>query len=446
MKILLTVHQFFPDFAAGTEVLTYSVAKELINRGNEVRVLSGHPWSLCTPEKQRIEEYTYKGIHVYRYHDAPDHYAKQSSKIELDYDNHMATEFFERILDEFEPDFVHFFHLSRLGTGLITKAAERGISASMTPTDFWTICPKARMSYSNGTECSGPSADAGNCAVHLATQLLGERAEGLATFIPTILSDFFVRRTHADFLSKNHYLKETIALRKRLPTNISRLNLLKKIVVPNQILKNLLLQHGVEEKRIIQYSYGIHFNGRSTQRTPRKFGSTFRVGFIGTLSPHKGAHILIKSFKRLKNRNAVLKIYGSETDFPKYSKKLRDISNNDPRVEFCGTFPNQSIGKVLDNIDVLVVPSTWTENTPLVIYSAKAAGCPVLASDVSGIAEAIEHNVNGLLFKRGSVESLYKHLVNLTEDHTILEKISNNTEPPKTISAYVDELLSIWSS
>jgi glycosyltransferase involved in cell wall biosynthesis len=55
-------------------------------------------------------------------------------------------------------------------------------------------------------------------------------------------------------------------------------------------------------------------------------------------------------------------------------------------------------------LDVLVVPSIWYENTPLVIYSAQAAGCPVIASNLGGIAEVKHHEDNGLLFKRARVE------------------------------------------
>ncbi len=45
MKILLTAHQFLPEFSSGTEVLTYEVATELIRLGHEVRVLTGWPGS-----------------------------------------------------------------------------------------------------------------------------------------------------------------------------------------------------------------------------------------------------------------------------------------------------------------------------------------------------------------------------------------------------------------
>ncbi len=145
MKILLTVHQFFPQYAAGTEVLTYSVARELMRRGHMVHVLTGHPSSADLCDEDRLDEYDFEGIHVYRFHHAYTPMGGQLSMIEVGYDNRLATTYFERVLERFRPNVVHFFHLNRLGTGLIEHAVRSGIPCFMTPTDFWTICPTGQL-------------------------------------------------------------------------------------------------------------------------------------------------------------------------------------------------------------------------------------------------------------------------------------------------------------
>ena len=145
MKILLTVHQYFPHFAAGTEVLTRSVARELIRLGHEVRIFSGHPAATPLPDQQRLDDYSYEGVHVHRFSHDYTPMAGQRSHIALDYDNRLASHFFARILKEFSPDVVHFFHLSRLGTGLIEAAVQAHVPAFFTPTDFWSICPTASV-------------------------------------------------------------------------------------------------------------------------------------------------------------------------------------------------------------------------------------------------------------------------------------------------------------
>src|SRR3954453_16743152 len=70
MKILLTVHQFFPEYFSGTEVLTYSVARELLSRGHAVAVMTGFPARKNLPPHERLDEYQIDGIHVFRFHHA----------------------------------------------------------------------------------------------------------------------------------------------------------------------------------------------------------------------------------------------------------------------------------------------------------------------------------------------------------------------------------------
>ena len=70
MKILLTVHQFLPEHSSGTEILTYSTARELINLGHDVRIFTGFPARESLNDNDRIDEYMYKDIKVTRFHHA----------------------------------------------------------------------------------------------------------------------------------------------------------------------------------------------------------------------------------------------------------------------------------------------------------------------------------------------------------------------------------------
>ncbi len=63
---------------------------------------------------------------------------------------------------------------------------------------------------------------------------------------------------------------------------------------------------------------------------------------------------------------------------------------------------------------VCVVPSLF-ENCPYTLLEAMACGKPVVASDNSGLAEIVRHEVNGLLFETGSSDSLAKHVLRLLD-------------------------------
>jgi glycosyltransferase involved in cell wall biosynthesis len=114
-------------------------------------------------------------------------------------------------------------------------------------------------------------------------------------------------------------------------------------------------------------------------------------------------------------------------------------------IEFRGTFPNDRVAAVLAGLDVLIVPSIWYENTPLVIYSAFAAKCPVVASDFPGMSEVVRDGWNGLTFPAGDIQSLYAQLTRLLNDSTLIESLSANCSLPKSTREYVDELLSLYA-
>ena len=71
---------------------------------------------------------------------------------------------------------------------------------------------------------------------------------------------------------------------------------------------------------------------------------------------------------------------------------------------------------VLHDVDVLVVPSMWIENAPFIIREAFAAGVPVIASNLGGMAEMVKDGVDGLLFPPGDAVSLGGCLRRLIEE------------------------------
>ena len=114
-------------------------------------------------------------------------------------------------------------------------------------------------------------------------------------------------------------------------------------------------------------------------------------------------------------------------------------------IEFEGTFPSAEIFDVLENLDVLVVPSLWFENTPLVVYSAQAAGKIVVASDYPGISSSVRHGIDGLLFPAGDYRALAKLLKILTTDRELRKLLTSSLRRPRSIAKYVDHLVQLWN-
>jgi hypothetical protein len=209
-------------------------------------------------------------------------------------------------------------------------------------------------------------------------------------------------------------------------------------------MTDILTRNGVNSELIKQSAFGINIAGFDEFHRDYPDGRPITIGYIGTLAPHKGCHVLVDAFGKLSNSDSRLKIYGNPKEFPDYVAGLHAAAKENDAIEFCGTFPNAHIADVLSGIDVLVVPSVWYENTPLVVYSALAAKCPVIASNFPGMSEVVRDGWNGLLFEPSSADALSDCLARLRREPALLQALSKNCEPPKSIAAYVDELLGLY--
>ena len=66
--------------------------------------------------------------------------------------------------------------------------------------------------------------------------------------------------------------------------------------------------------------------------------------------------------------------------------------------------------QVFSQVDCIVVPSIWAENSPLVIHEAQACKVPVITADFGGMKEYVQHKVNGLLFEHRNTNSLKEQM------------------------------------
>jgi len=63
--------------------------------------------------------------------------------------------------------------------------------------------------------------------------------------------------------------------------------------------------------------------------------------------------------------------------------------------------------------DIFLLPSTGSEDMPLVILSAMSLGKPIIASDIAGIAEEIEHLKSGVLLTVEGLNNLHLEIIEL---------------------------------
>ena len=439
LRVILTTHQFLPDYSSGTEILTLETAKELKRLGHKVSVITGFPSREAVKDNERLDRYTHDGIDVLRFqhHFSPN--SLQSNPIEMEYNNRLFGYYLKNYLKIEKPDIVHFFHLMKLSASAVDTCHDLGIPTVYTPTDFWFICPTCQLRLPDNRTCYGPEASAANCVRHIVTISQPDRVDHLVKRLPDwILAVLIYLFKHGLKIDK-YYSPIIHAFAHRHDFLVERINKIDKVMTPTRIMHSLLTRNGLDENRTISIPFGLNLQYLIHAKRPEQAG-ILRLGYIGTLSEHKGVHILIDAMQKLSGEPVELKIYGKLDDFPEYVEKLQNRSRDDHRIQFCGTFPNHEIGKIFSSLDVLVVPSLWFENSPLVVYSAQAARCPVIASNMDGMSDIIEHGKNGLLFDAGNSTQLAESINQLINNKNLLNELSERSKVPLSIQDYASKL------
>ena len=115
-------------------------------------------------------------------------------------------------------------------------------------------------------------------------------------------------------------------------------------------------------------------------------------------------------------------------------------------VQFRGTFPQSEIDAIFADIDFLVIPSIWYENSPLVLLNSLASHTPVIVSDVAGMTEFVDEGTNGFIFKRGSVDDLERVLQKIVKAPEQARALTHTTEYTRTTRVMVEEIVKVYDA
>jgi glycosyltransferase involved in cell wall biosynthesis len=137
------------------------------------------------------------------------------------------------------------------------------------------------------------------------------------------------------------------------------------------------------------------------------------IGFLGRLSSEKGVADLLQGLAILRAKNLLVNVkIGGAGEEENSLRALAEKLSITEQVEFCGWIANNDKADFFASIDVLCVPSSY-ETFGIVVLEAWAAGVPVIAAEVGGLAEIITNGENGLLYPRANVAVLAENIEKL---------------------------------
>ncbi|MCC7058664.1 MAG: glycosyltransferase, exosortase A system-associated [Burkholderiaceae bacterium] len=153
------------------------------------------------------------------------------------------------------------------------------------------------------------------------------------------------------------------------------------------------------------------------------------VGFCGSFYGYEGLDLLIDALPRIVASRPATKLLlvggGPQDAALREQARARGLAD---RVVFTGRVPNTEINRYYGLIDVLAFPRhsmRLTELvTPLKPLEAMAQGRVLVASDVGGHRELIEHQGTGLLFRAGDAQALAQSILRLLDDAALRERLA----------------------
>lgn len=145
--------------------------------------------------------------------------------------------------------------------------------------------------------------------------------------------------------------------------------------------------------------------------------------YAGRVIPRKRVLDLVQAFAKIAQQapGAQLRIageYNSEREYAEAIRNFNQTANLEDRVHLLGPLAETDILHEFAACDLLALPSAQ-ETTPMVIAQAMAAGKPVVATPVGGVAEMVCDGETGFLVQVGDIDGLAAALRRLLENPSL---------------------------
>lgn len=264
---------------------------------------------------------------------------------------------------------------------------------------------------------------------------------------------------------------QTFFMRKRFVQ--SQFELVDLFIAPSAFLGERYTDWGIPRDRILVEEYGRTPPARTLVREdPREHRDRF--GYFGQLTPFKGPDVLVEAMRSLAPSRggdgdpllAALEraagvtseatsarpaphayIHGANLDiqagtFQNRMTQLLDDAKE--HVTFVGRYTHDQLPQLMANLDWVVVPSIWWENSPLVIQEAFHFRRPVICSDIGGMAEKVRDGVDGLHFRAGDPRSLAEVIRTALDTPGLWERLRDGIRPVHPMEQHVETLAGVY--
>jgi len=384
MKIALICSLYSPDVVGGAEKVVQVLAEGLAERGHQVNVLT-----TAIDGKPRRDKINGVSIHRIQPRNLYPPEKKHRSIIAkaiwhtIDSYNPFAAQDIKKWLKLIQPEIVNTHVIAGFSTSIWKETKALGISVVHTLHDQYILCPRTTM-FRDNQICQKQCL---SCQMYSRPRIRASR------HVDTVIGV-------SQFILEHH----------RKFTAFPKAN---QVVIYNGIKRGE--PSSLRRRLIMDDKPGIRF------------------GFLGKINESKGIQVLIDAFLNIEPNQAELWIAGK--GLPEFEEKLKQQTKHRNDIQWLGFINSDDL---LNNIDVLVLPSVWNDTAPLVIHEAFSFGVSVIGSRRGGIAELVSPQV-GWLFEPNDPANLIELLREVIQNRKRIPMLSTNTI--KSANNYTSELM-----
>jgi len=237
-------------------------------------------------------------------------------------------------------------------------------------------------------------------------------------------------------------------LAKNYPGVAQALSSAHAIIIPTKATADLYREFSHQTK-IFPIQYGLDLDGIQVQATSfHKNPDKLYVVNVGSIESRKGQDILLKSIAHLPTEiihRCEFYLIGRVLDWDFYHQ-LSQAARRIPNVHIVGEVPRERVTAYLQAADVFVLTSR-DESLPVAMLEAMYYARAIIATDVGGIREIINHEDNGLIVKSENYRDIARHLERLFYDRDVLVQIGNKArmtfEQHLTMERFGTEMLKV---
>jgi glycosyltransferase involved in cell wall biosynthesis len=184
-------------------------------------------------------------------------------------------------------------------------------------------------------------------------------------------------------------------------------NYVDHFVSPSNFLKERYVEWGISEEKISVIENGHSPEPKLPPRELAESATRNRIAYFGQINPFKGIDLLLEallSMKKKARQTMTLEIHGANFEYQLDDFKARVNGMADKLIKegvlrWVGPYDPSQIAERMQNVDWVIVPSIWWENSPMVIQEAFGCGRPVIVSNIGGMKEKVRDGVDGLHFE-----------------------------------------------